>query len=175
KNPDETHSPIAARASQCGPRPKPKEVARMTIIHRVFVGLLFSLAACSAASPSASPADVAVDQVEVVRGVPDRGGDPAVVAIDIAERGLCTGALVAPNVVLTARHCVSITSEQVSCPPRGPQITSDRSADSLRIFVGNDLSTAVSRARGAEIVVPQSDVLCEADIALIVLDRAIHD
>jgi hypothetical protein len=150
----------------------------MTIIHRSFiVAALFgaSLAACSSADPPASSGEVAADQVEVVRGVPDHGSDPAVVAVDIGDRELCTGTLIAPNVVLTARHCVAATSEQISCPSNGKQVGAQRQPSTLKILVGNDIQTAVARAKGVEILVPKAEALCDADIALIVLDAPIED
>ena len=61
--------------------------------------------------PRPTRGGVEVDAVEIVHGVPDHGRDPAVVAIDVGGEGLCTGTLIAPDVVLTARHCVSVTSE----------------------------------------------------------------
>ncbi len=142
------------------------------------------LAACSStpadrSSTSGGPAappgpdDVTVDQVEVVRGVPDRGRDPAVVAIDIGDTGLCTGALIAPDVVLTARHCVARTVERIDCPASAPQVGGDRSPSSLHILAGDDAATARVVARGREVVAPKGWALCEADIALVVLDRAI--
>ncbi|MDB4997114.1 MAG: hypothetical protein JWM74_4546, partial [Myxococcaceae bacterium] len=56
---------------------------------------------------SATSDGFAAEVLEIVPGVPDRGRDPAVVAIDVGGEGLCTGTLIAPNVVLTARHCVA--------------------------------------------------------------------
>ena len=95
-------------------------------------------AGCSSGyeAPPPAPADapdasLEVDSTEIVSGVADRGRDPAVIAIDIGGEGLCSGTLIAPRVVLTARHCVSVTSEGVSCPAQGAQISSNRSPKSL--------------------------------------------
>jgi hypothetical protein len=125
----------------------------------------------SVGTPDAS--GVQVDSTEIVSGVPDRGRDPSVVAIDIGGEGLCSGTLIAPSVVLTARHCVSITTEGVSCPPQSPQISSNRSPKSLSILVGDDAQSAELVAHGKAVVVPKSDVLCDHDIAAIVLDREV--
>ena len=130
--------------------------------------------ACASNDGSTVPtADVNADQVEIVRGVPDRGRNPAVIAIDIGEVALCSGALVAPNVVLTARHCVSKTTESVQCPATSKQIISDRAPSSLKILVGDDIATAKAEALGKEVLTPESTTLCGDDIALIILDRAI--
>ena len=67
-------------------------------------------AACSSVGGGAVPTasgGATVDQVEIVTGVSDQGRDPAVVALDVAEIGLCSATLIAPDVILTARHCVS--------------------------------------------------------------------
>src|SRR6185295_18969572 len=117
------------------------------------------LVACGS-SDGLPPSDVDADQVEIVRGVPDRGRNPAVVAIDIAGIGLCTGALVVPRVVLTARHCVSSTTEQVECPSSRPQVTADRAPSSLKILVGDDTLTASVEAAGREALTPSGDSLC---------------
>jgi V8-like Glu-specific endopeptidase len=109
----------------------------------------------------------------VVHGVPDRGRDPAVVAIDIGGRALCTGSLVAPNVVLTARHCVARTTEVVECPATAPQVGSNYAASSLHVIVGDDASTGRDVARGLHILAPDAWALCGADIALIILDQPV--
>ena len=135
--------------------------------------------ACSSndvGGPSGAATGVQSDQVEVVQGVPDNGAHPAVIAIDIGGTALCSGTLVAPDVVLTARHCVSKTIDAVACPAQGTkQILSDLLPSSLTILVGDEVSTAQPRATGKEIIVPEGDALCDADIALILLDQEIDD
>ncbi len=140
-----------------------------------------ALVACGAQAPDHGTASsdatatnpVVTDEVEIVKGIPDRGRDPAVVAIDIAGTGLCTGTLIASNVVLTARHCVAHTVDRIECPATSPQVSGTRPAASLHILSGDDAKVAREVARGQTIVAPKGWALCDADIALIILDREV--
>ncbi|MEO8876539.1 MAG: S1 family peptidase [Polyangiaceae bacterium] len=152
-----------------------KNISSSTIRFISAAAAAFFVAACAGTSTDGSSGtladDVSTASVEVVHGIADRGRDPAVVAIDIAGEALCSGTLVAPNVVLTARHCVSETTEEVQCPADGQQITGNRTASSLTVLSGDDAESAQELAKGKKIVTPASTVLCDEDIALIVLDR----
>jgi hypothetical protein len=74
--------------------------------------------------------------------------------------------------VLTARHCVSrLASEAVDCAASGPQIVGDLAASSLVVVTGDTVDRGRPVARGARVLVPSSDRICDADIAVVVLDR----
>jgi Trypsin len=128
---------------------------------------LASLVACSSGAGSDDPAATA----DAIVGGRSDTKDAAVVAIDIGGEALCTGSLIGPRLVLTARHCVSETSEAVDCPAQSSQIEGERAADTFTILVGSDIRTARAVAIGQRVITPDSDVLCDHDVALIELDR----
>ena len=133
--------------------------------------------ACSGTAATSLPSTAPqVDVVAPPPGVADRGDDPAVVAIDAGDATLCAGALVAPDVVLTARHCVSAPARASGCTSAAaagaPPL---RAPGSLRILLGDDMTTATERARGRAIRVPSTSSMCGADIALLLLDVPIDD
>ncbi|MDF2694053.1 MAG: hypothetical protein K0S65_2436, partial [Labilithrix sp.] len=116
-------------------------------------------------------------------GDDDGGAISSVVALKVGMGGtyeLCSGALVAPNVVLTARHCVanSITTT-VSCDEKGHStngrhVDGEQEPGAVAIYTGASPKFAQQpQAVGKAIVAPKSDYLCDTDIALVVLDRAI--
>jgi hypothetical protein len=94
---------------------------------------------------------------------------------------LCSGALVAPNLVLTARHCVSrAVTATPSCDARGRSHNGDHLAEdvdpaSIAIYTGSqvrpDVDTPVARA--VRTLHPTGQVLCDSDVAFLVLDRKI--
>ncbi len=117
----------------------------------------------------ADDASSALDISEIVTGIADGGRDPAVVAIDLGGEGFCTGTLIATNVLLTARHCVSQTVN-TTCPAQGAQVVTNRDPTSLAILLGDDVTTAQVAAHGFELVLPFTGEICDHDIAGIILD-----
>ena len=95
---------------------------------------------------------------------------------------LCSGAVVAPNLVLTARHCVaSAVTAMPACDAEGrshngAHVAKDVDPSRIGIHVGGRVSvlTEPPRARGVQTVHPSTRVLCDADVALVVLDRELE-
>ena len=94
---------------------------------------------------------------------------------------LCSGALVAPNLVLTARHCVSrAVTATPSCDARGRSHNGDHLAEdvdpaSISIYVGTHVrpDVDVPAARAVRTLHPTGQVLCDSDVAFLVLDRPV--
>jgi MYXO-CTERM domain-containing protein len=113
----------------------------------------------------------------------DGNGNPSVVSIKIGTSPsfeLCTGALIAPNLVLTARHCMSkVLKDSISCDAAGESGNGDQVGDDddlaiIQIFSGAHpvfLNKPVAKA--SQLVHPAGAILCNQDIALIVLDTAV--
>ena len=130
------------------------------------------------------PSTGTVEQ-RIYGGAPDDddASVPGVVALRVGRGGtfeLCSGALLAPNVVLTARHCVSKNvTTSVSCDENGKSangkhVASDEDPADVAVYVGASPSFgsrphAVAKA----IIAPTGDYLCDSDIALVVLEHAL--
>ncbi len=147
--------------------------------HFLLVGLVvvFAMVACAGevSSPTGSLSDAPVaDEALPPAGVPDRGDDPAVVAIDTGGVLVCSGALVAPDAVLTSRRCASVTA-MAACPDGSARTVTSLAPQSLRILVGDQVTGAEERARGRQIIVPDGDPECGPDIAIVLLDTPIDD
>jgi hypothetical protein len=140
------------------------------------LALLVVLLACSGVPEAQLAASTpSVDRVSALRGIADRGFDPAVVLIDVAGTGWCTGAMLAADLVVTARRCVEIPLGELTCPAHGAQVSGPRDLTTLRILVGDDVSSAVERARGLGVSLPPGDTLCSDDLALLLLNQPIDD
>ena len=141
---------------------------------RRLLGVVVLSAGCSGSVSdlSAGPVAPSADVAEPVAGVADLGTDPAVVAIDLGGPVSCAGALVAADIVLTARHCVSDPDPEAACTLSGaspPPPLRQASTVGVRVTDGGDLFAPRVRARS--IVVPPVASACDADIAFLELEE----
>jgi hypothetical protein len=100
------------------------------------------------------------------------------------RRGICTAALVAPRLVLTARHCVSETDLDVACGADGSAriggaIRGNHDARKLTVFTGRDRpdldsATVKPAGRGLEVLDDGAKNLCDHDLALVLLESPIE-
>lgn len=157
-----------------------------TIVRSSAAALL--LAGSSLTVGCAGPEPTAADRVgqaaqPVIGGTRSTADQDAVVFVALLENGevagSCTGTLVAPNLVLTALHCVAKTDEGALCgadgtPIEGGKVQSMNGPSSFAIVSGNDIEGAIPKSRVAgvkKVVTAGSDTMCNSDIAMLVLDR----
>jgi hypothetical protein len=152
-----------------------------------FAGLaLLSLEplACGTASPRAGE-DIGSAAAAIQGGTVDTS-DPAIVAILInSSQGLsmCSGTLVAPNLVLTAHHCVADISSNINCgadsfgnlyPKADFAITTNYDA-AATIFNGAGVFPAIDGSTwlGAQSVAVPGNNVCGDDLGALTLSAAI--
>ena len=147
------------------------------------------LGGCAAPIEGADPQDHVGRVIQPIVGGATSGIDQdAVVVLARFENGtragLCTATLVAPNLVVTARHCVSATDASAACgsdgtPVVGAALHGDRAPATLAVFiaaagVAPDTTTeAAAKAHGKKLVVDSATTICNHDLAFVVLDQAI--
>lgn len=143
---------------------------------------------CAAQTEPVPGPDPRVDHVAqpIIKGVSSGTEHDSVVVLATFQAGkrmaLCTATLVAPNLLVTARHCVSNTEGATACaqngtPVTGGGISGTRVASSLAVFAGKDgvaPDTNVednAAAHGKRVIVDSSTNVCNHDMAFVVLDQ----
>ncbi|MEA2747362.1 MAG: hypothetical protein QOI41_1505 [Myxococcales bacterium] len=125
----------------------------------------------------------------IVGGIASGADQDSVVALARFENGarvgLCTATMVAANLALTARHCVSATDATAACnasgqPVAGALLHGDRVATTLAVYattggVAPDTTIeAGASAHGKTLVVDaDATTICNHDLAFVILDTAL--
>ncbi len=128
---------------------------------------LFVLTGCTATNvdTEAPPAET---KQAIVGGYASTAAQDAAVMIVTSGQFSCTGTLIAPNLVLTARHCVAADlDESAECGAA----KGDLPASAFSIALGVNASAAKKIGRGVKLHVPKTNNLCGFDVALIQLDK----
>jgi Trypsin len=106
--------------------------------------------------------------------------------VRVGGHGNCTGALLAPNLVLTAKHCVAaVTGGAYECDSDGNLVV-DADASVIFVDAGNFGETVPASElvvggnspyapHGKEVLVSSGSDVCKSDMALVVLDRPVDD
>lgn len=146
----------------------------------MFAASVVSLSGCAADSPEDTPLGASASRV--INGELDEGAAAhnSVVMLNV-NGGICTGSLLAPNLVLTARHCVSNNLvEGPSCDSNGdsgngPHVGADYAPASITARVGAQPQfNGPAAATGKQIFHTDTKLLCNNDIALILFTAPIE-
>ncbi|MDB4936731.1 MAG: hypothetical protein JWP87_3703 [Labilithrix sp.] len=135
---------------------------------RVLLPLCLLLGACAVAPAAEGEGST---QSLIVNGKPSTSTQDATVLLTIGTDGaFCTGALIAPNLVLTARHCVQQVDDAGECAPYTTRIA----PSTITVALGAAPTAETIAARGKATFVDSGSDMCGHDVALLQLDRAIE-
>jgi hypothetical protein len=145
---------------------------------------LSTLLLATACGQSADDGPLGSLEQGIVNGTPSEPSDDATVYVLThpaeGDAVFCTGTLIAPNLVVTALHCVThSTVGFFTCNPDGSLVVTDRAdgkigpllePEDIDIYVGPTIIGASPVASGSQLLGTGSTQICRGDIAFLVLD-----
>lgn len=135
------------------------------------IGAVVASIGCS----SAEPEKLGSSELEVQGGTADPANNYPF-AVGVSAGGICSGALVTPNMVLTARHCVSQVNPEVDCATAvfgGLNVGQTGVRITTRRQMGGGQTTTSYRSK--KIILPTTNRVCGHDVAIIILDKNVPD
>lgn len=151
----------------------------MRLLFAVLPLAAFASVACGSreADSRKAPESIATIESPVQGGVVDSTSKFAVgiVRVDQASGGIgtCSGALILPNLVVTARHCVDESPEQINCK------TAKFGARQGGAVYVTTQTTMSQNANGyyttSKIITPTASEVCGNDIALLILSNNVTE
>ncbi|HSO35817.1 MAG TPA: trypsin-like serine protease [Labilithrix sp.] len=146
-----------------------------------------AVVACSSPAQTV-PENVSQASAPVIKGKNSDASQDAVVLLihydpSVGDVAACTGTLIAPRLVLTARHCVADTDESAACDVDGTPLAQgvvrgNHPASTMYVFTGPkrpDFSTGdvTPAGVGLKVLDDGGKNLCNHDIALVVLKEPV--